>query len=139
MTGTTPIQASQQLHACADKALQILDRLPKVTDKELRQTLGGIRAVATLGKYYAHKLRAATELGLYRKNKEKAHQDVAVRAMTQAAQYWERYTATALIQYTNSLLMHRVGLCDWQALTAEVWKDVEIACGSSIRPAVSLP
>ena len=134
-TGTTPIQVSQQIHGHADKALQILDKLPKVTDKELRRTLGDIRAMACLGKYYGHKIRGATELALYRKNKNQAHQDAAIREMTQAAQYWERYTATALAQYTNPILLNRVGLCDWRALTADVWKDVEIAGGSATRPA----
>jgi len=128
--GTTPIDVSQRLHHHADKALQILDRLPKVTDKELRLTLGDIRAMAFLGKYYAHKIRGATELALYRKEQGRAHRDAAVREMTQAAEYWDRYTAAALAQYTNPILLNRVGLCDWRALTAEVRNDVEIAGGS---------
>ena len=131
LTGTTPIQVSQQLHAHADKALQVLDRFPKVTDKELRLTLGDIRAMACLGKYYGHKIRGATELALYRKNRDEAHRAAAVRELTQAAEYWDRYTATALAQYTNPILLNRVGLCDWRALTAEVRKDVEIARGAT--------
>ena len=131
LSGTTPIQISQKLHDHADQALQILDRLPKITDKELRLTLGDIRAMAYLGKYYGHKIRGATELALYRKNQGRAHQDTAIREMIQAAQYWDRYTAAALAQYTNPILLNRVGLCDWRALTAEVRKDVEIAGGSA--------
>jgi len=139
LSGTTPIQVSQRLHGHADKALEILDRLPKVTDKELRLTLGDIRAMAYMGKYYAHKIRGATELALYRKNQGQSHQEAAVHEMTKAAQYWERYTATALTQYTNPILLNRVGLCDWRALTAEVQKDVEIAGGSTTLPAQSFP
>jgi hypothetical protein len=127
VTGTTPIQVSQQLHDHADRALQILDRLPEVTDKELRLTLGDIRAMACLGKYYGHKIRGATELALYRKSRNQAHQDAAIRELTQAAENWERYTATALTQYTNPVGLNRVGPCDWRGLTKEVWKDVEIA------------
>ncbi len=130
-SGTTPIQVSQQLHGHADKALGILDGLPKVTDKELRLTLGDIRAMAYMGKYYAHKIRGATELALYRKTQGRSHQEAAIREMTRAAEYWERYTTTALAQYTNPILLNRVGLCDWRALTAEVRKDVEIAGGSA--------
>jgi hypothetical protein len=129
LTGTTPIQVSQQLHGHADKALEILDRLPKVTDKELRLTLGDIRAMAYLGKYYGHKIRGATELALYRKNQDQARQAAAVRELTQAAEYWDRYTTAALAQYTNPILLNRVGSCDWRAFTAEVRKDVEIAAG----------
>lgn len=125
--GTTPIQISQQLHSHADKALAILDRLPTTTDKELRRTLGDIRAMAYLGKYYGHKIRGATELALYRKNKDKIHQKTAIQEITQAARYWERYTTTALAQYTSPILLNRVGLCDWRALTADVMKDIEIA------------
>ena len=132
--GTTPIQVSQQLHNHADKALRILDSLPNVADKELRLTLGDIRAMAYLGKYYGHKIRGATELALYRKNQGQAHQDAAVREMTQAAQYWDRYTTMALTQYTNPILLNRVGRCDWRTLTAEVRKDVEIAGGSAKPP-----
>jgi hypothetical protein len=127
VTGTTPIQVSQQIHEHADKALRILDTFPEVTDKELRLTLGDIRAMACLGKYYAHKIRGATELALYRKNQDKAHQDAAIRELTQAAKYWDLYTATALTQYTNPLLLNRVGPCDWRGLTAEVRKDIETA------------
>ncbi len=134
-----PIQVSQQIHGHADKALQILDKLPKVTDKELRLTLGDIRAMATMGKYYAHKIHGATELALYRKNQGQAHQAAAIQELTQAAQYWQRYAATALTQYTNPILLNRVGLCDWRALTAEVWKDVEIAGGSIAQQVAPLP
>jgi hypothetical protein len=130
VTGTTPIQVSQQIHSHADRALEILDRFPKVADKELRLTLGDIRAMACLGKYYAHKIRGATELALYRKSQDQAHQGAAVRELTQAAENWERYTATALTQYTNPVLLNRVGPCDWRGLTEEVWKDVEIARGT---------
>lgn len=131
LTGTTPIQVSQRLHGHADKALEILDRHPKVTDKELRLTLGDIRAMAYLGKYYGHKIRGATELALYRRNQDQAHRVASVQELTQAAEYWDRYTATALAQYTNPILLNRVGLCDWRALTAEVRKDVEIARGAT--------
>ena len=127
--GTTPIQVSQQLHACADRALRILDQFPKVTDKELKRTLGDIRAMATLGKYYAHKIRGATELALYRKNKKEEHRGIAVAEMTQAASYWDRYTSTALEQYTNPIDLNRVILVDWQALSKEVRKDIAIAAG----------
>ncbi len=125
--GTTPIQVSQQLHACSDKALQILNQFPKVTDKELKRTLGDIRAMAYLGKYYAHKIRGATELALYRNNQNEEHRSNAVAEMTQAASYWDVYTSTALDQYHNPIDLNRVILVDWQALRKEVQKDIAIA------------
>jgi hypothetical protein len=125
--GTTPIQISQQLHASSDRALQILNQFPKITDKELKRTLGDIRAMAYLGKYYAHKIRSATELALFRKNKKAEHRSSAVYEMTQAASYWDRYTGTALNQYKNPIDLNRVILVDWKALLKEVQKDIAIA------------
>ena len=129
---TTPIQVSHKLHACSDKALQILNQFPKVTEKELRLTLGDIRAMAYMGKYYAHKIRGATELALYRDNNKEEHRSNAVAEMTQAASYWDLYTSTALKQYYNPIDLNRVILVDWQALRKEVHKDIRIAGGNPL-------
>ncbi len=133
LNGITPIQVSQELHARADKALGVLNSFPKVSDKELRLTLGDIRAMAHLGKYYGHKIRGATELALYRKTKAKSHQETAIQELTSAAHEWERYIATAQAQYLNPIRLNRTGVCDWKALTTEVWHDVEIARSSAKR------
>jgi len=96
----------------------------------LRLTLGDIRAIAYMGKYYAHKIRGATELALYRKSKEQDRQDAAVRELTKAAQYWRLYASTALTQYTNPLWANRVGYCDWRKQMTEVLNDIETAGGN---------
>ena len=83
--------------------------------------------MAYLGKYYAHKIRGATELALYRQNKKEEHRSSAVAEMTQAASYWDLYTSTALKQYHNPVDLNRVILVDWQALRKEVQKDIAIA------------
>ncbi|MHC4144213.1 MAG: carbohydrate-binding family 6 protein, partial [Planctomycetota bacterium] len=108
-SGTTPVEVSNQIHGHADKALKILDRLDHANDKELRLTLGDIRAVAMLGKYYAHKIRGATELAIFRKTKKKDYQDAAVRELNRAATYWRLYTSVALGQYKDPLWTNRVG------------------------------
>jgi hypothetical protein len=130
LKGTTPLQVAQQLHARADKALSLLASFPKVTDKELRLTLGDIRAMAHLGRYYGHKIRGATELALFRATRAASHQAAAIAELTGAAQAWERYVAAARAQYLNPIRVNRTGLLDWKALTAEVWHDVEIARGA---------
>jgi len=132
--GTTPIELSNQIHGHADKALQILDGLAHGGDKELRLTLEDIRAIAYMGKYYAHKIRGATELALFRKNQKPGAKNTAIRELTKAAQYWRLYTSTALGQYKNPLWTNRVGYCDWRKLFKEVLNDVKIAGGS---PAIS--
>ncbi len=137
--GITPIEVSNQIHAHADKALTILAGFTHGGDKELRLTLGDITAMAYLGKYYAHKIRGATELALYRKSAEPQRQKAAIEELTKAAQYWRLYASTALGQYENPLWGNRVGYCDWRKLFDEVLHDIEIAGGqagiASIPPA----
>jgi len=128
-TGTTPMAVSDQIHGHADQALRILDAMSPGDNKELRLTLGDIRAIAYLGKYYAHKIRGATELALYRKTERKEHQDAAVDQLNDAADYWCRYVDTATKQYKNPLWTNRVGYCDWKKLTEEVKRDIRIAGG----------
>jgi hypothetical protein len=131
--GTIPVQVSEQLHARADRALKILDGFPPPTDKELRLTLGDIRAMSHLGKYYGYKIRGATELALFRRTNDRDRQQAAIRELTDAARHWERYVAAARAQYLNPIRLNRTGVCDWQALTTEVWHDVEIARGAARR------
>jgi len=131
LSGTTPIEVSDKIHSHADKALEILERLKHGGDKELRLTLGDIRAMAYMGKYYAHKIRGATELALFRETQKKKHQKAAIDELTSAARFWQLYTSTALSQYKNPLWTNRVGYCNWQALSKEVLNDIKIADGDS--------
>ena len=82
--------------------------------------------MAYMGKYYAHKIRGATELALYRHNKKEEHRGNAVAEITQAGSYWDLYTSTALKQYYNPIDLNRVILVDWQALRKEAQKDITI-------------
>jgi len=131
LSGTTPIEVSDRIHSHTDEASAILSQLSHGGDKELRLTLGDIRAMAYMGKYYAHKIRGATELALFRETQNKEHQDAAIKELTSAAKFWQLYTSTAVSQYKNPLWMNRVGYCDWQALSNEVLNDIKIAGGDS--------
>ncbi|MHC4433679.1 MAG: carbohydrate-binding protein [Planctomycetota bacterium] len=130
MSGTTPTELSDQIHAHADKALEILEGLDHGGNKELRLTLGDIRAIAFLGKYYAHKIRGATETLLFGNTEKQEHQAAAIRELNRAAAYWRWYTSVALGQYKNPLWMNRVGRVNWRELLNEVLKDVTIAGGT---------
>ena len=136
-SGTTPVDVSKKLHRHADKALEILKRLSHGGNKELRLTLGDVRAMAFLGKYYAHKIQGATELALFRKTNKQAHQDAAVEELTHAAAFWRLYASTALGQYENPLWTNRVGYCDWRDLFNQVLDDVTIAGGSAGLPSMA--
>ena len=127
LQGTTPLQVAQQLDANADAALAILHKLPTPDAAEAAATLADIRTMAWLGKYYAAKIRGATHLALFRRSGEAEHKEAAIEHLTLAAAHWERYTALAAASYTNPLWTNRVGIVDWQELTREVHKDIEIA------------
>ncbi len=129
--GTTPFEVAQKLHGHADKALEVLDGMSHGGSQELRHTLDDIRTIALLGKYYAHKIRGATELALFRKTEDAKHQRAAIAELNQAAGYWRRYASLALGQYTNPLWTNRVGYCDWRKLFEFVLGDVETAGGEA--------
>jgi hypothetical protein len=125
--GTTPIEVSQQIHENADRALAILETLNAGDSRELRKTLKDILAMAHLGKYYAHKIRGATELALYRAGKDDDHQARAIEELTRAAESWKRYMETAMQQYRNPLWTNRVGHVDWKQLYQYALNDIDIA------------
>jgi len=127
LSRSTPIEVSDRIHSHADKALVLLGGFNHAGDKELRLTLGDIKAIAYMGKYYAHKIRGATELALFRETHKKEH----IEELIQAAKFWRLYTSAALSQYKNPLWTNRVGYCDWQALSKEVLNDIKIAGGDS--------
>jgi hypothetical protein len=131
LSETTPIEVSDQLHYHADRALAILGRLSHGGDQELRRALEDIRTIAYLGKYYAHKIRGATDLALYRATNKSPYQEVAIMHLTHAARYWRLYVSTALGQYHNPLWTNRVGYVDWRKLFDEVLGDIEIAGGQA--------
>jgi len=125
--GTTPIELSNQIHDHADKALKIIDTISEGSDKELRLTLGDIRAMAYMGKYYAHKIRGATELAIARKTSNTESRKAAIEQLGLAAGFWQKYVAVARSQYKNPLWTNRVGYVDWEKLTREVLSDIKIA------------
>ena len=140
LPGTTPLQVADRLDALSDSALATLDALPLPSGPggaaqggssrragELKKTLGDIRAMARLGKYYAAKIRGATELMFFRSTADATHQSRAVRALTDAASAWRAYTSQASAQYDNPVWTNRVGSVDWAELTAEVDNDIAIA------------
>jgi hypothetical protein len=127
--GTSPLEVADRLHAHADKALELIGSLEDGGDKQLRKTIGDIRAMAYLGKYYGHKIRGATELQLHRAGQGDKHQQSAIDELNRAAECWRRYASVGLSQYKNPLWTNRVGYCDWRQLFEYVKGDVTIAGG----------
>jgi hypothetical protein len=125
--GTTPLQVAEKLHIHGNAALEAGRKLAGGSNRELRQTIRDIHAMALLGKYYGRKIHGATELALYRKTGKPEHQERAVAHLTQAAVYWQDYTDLAAALYRNPMWTNRVGIVDWNELRGEVARDIEIA------------
>ncbi|MGB6153915.1 MAG: hypothetical protein WBG48_18165, partial [Pricia sp.] len=80
-----------------------------------------------LGKYYAHKIAGSTQVAMYRATKDTLYQEKAVTELTKALEFWKKYTEQTSKQNKNPLWTNRVGHVDWEEITVEVAKDIEIA------------
>jgi hypothetical protein len=126
--GTPPLLVADRIDAHVDAVLAAtaLAR-PRANQREYAATAGDITMMANLGRYYAAKIRGATELALYRATRNAQHQQLAVKHLESAAKAWGAYAGAARHAYGPSFWTNRVGRVDWDELTAEVAHDVEIA------------
>jgi hypothetical protein len=130
LAGTPPPEVARRIDARADAALAAIAPWEKSAarrDAEFVATVADIRAMALLGKYYAAKIRGATELALFRETRDVKHQNAAVAELTRAAGFWKDYTTRTAARYRNPLWTNRVGIVDWKELDAEVDNDIAIA------------
>lgn len=125
-SGTTPVEVSEQISRHAEQALTLLAELDDHGNSDLQKTLHDIRTITLLGKYYAHKIRGATELALFRSSGKPANKEEALRQLQDAAEYWQQYTASAQLLYSNPFWTNRVGHVNWELLTKEVLNDIRI-------------
>lgn len=136
--GVTPVDVSEQIHAHADRVLEIIGGMDHGGEKELRLTMADIETVAWMGKYYAHKIRGAAELAVYRNNNDSARQQRAIAELRHAAKYWRLYVASAMERYRNPIWLNRSGHSNWRAFMADALLDIEKAGGeprmASIEP-----
>jgi hypothetical protein len=124
--GTTPIEVADELQGHARAVLEALPILRLAKSKELRFWSGDLEAMAHLGNYYAEKILAATELGMFDANRDAARKGSAVRHLRAAMEHWKQYASVASRQYRPQLLT-RVGYVDVPALSEKVADDIRIA------------
>jgi hypothetical protein len=130
LVATTPIQVAERIDSHADAALAALPELrraPHGNPAEFAATVNDVQMMALLGKYYAAKIRGATELALYRDTRDAAHQALSVKHLEQAAAHWSAYGARVMKAYGPRVWTNRVGMVDWQELQDAVRQDIEIA------------
>jgi hypothetical protein len=129
MPGVTPLQVADLIDARADAALaglRVFQVKPRVNGAEFAATFNDVQLMAQLGKYYAAKIRGATELVLYRTTRDQRHQELAVKHLNAAAGYWKEYSRRIGTAY-GPYWTNRVGQIDWDELGREVIHDVDIA------------
>ncbi|TDF90603.1 carbohydrate-binding family 6 protein [Paenibacillus piri] len=128
ISGKSPSRVAQDLNNYADRTLGLIEEIYTATDKELRLTIGDLRAMSYLGRYYASKILGAVQLCLYQKTGELSHQMQAVKHLQAASQHWGIYAAQTASQYIPQYLTRQgYDIVDVTALQAEVDRDITIA------------
>ncbi len=121
----TPLQVANELQRYADAGIGNVDGLSSGESKELRLTLGDIKAMAWLGRYYAEKIRGAVFLYRYQKSGDMtAYQDATSHLKTASAD-WSEYAGIWSKQYVGQVL-DRLGTTrvDIKAIQEFVDKDI---------------
>lgn len=129
----SPLEVADRLDRYSDRALEILNTFPSTQEGELRRTLNDIRIVATLGAYYADKIRGATQLAIFRESSDKGAQKKSIAHLADAARHWHAYATLALAQHKNPLWTNRVGFVDWVQNYQYTLDDIRIAGGDPTR------
>ena len=112
--GITPLQVADSIQKNADNALNWADKQRVSGTEELRITIDDIKTMAYLGKYYAHKIKAATYLALFRETLKKEWQTKTIEELNNSAGFWRHYATLGLSNYHNPLWTNRVGYVDWK-------------------------
>lgn len=120
----TALEVAALLQRYATEAATSIVTVKHGSNKELRQFLSDIDALAHLGRYYAEKIRGGFELA--RENRA-----AAVTHLQSASTHWKKYAAQLTSEYVPSQILTRMGLTpvDLKAIQAMVDEDVTIARG----------
>ena len=112
--GITPLQVAENILKNADNALIWADKQNVTNTPVLRITIDDIKTIALLGKYYAHKIKAATYLAIFRETLQKEWYNKTLEELNASAGYWRHYATLGLSNYHNPLWTNRVGHVDWK-------------------------
>ena len=140
--GTTPYQVADRIDARADAVLASINsfgfaRSPRWSMLEFSRTQNDILMMALLGKYYAAKIRGATELALYRATGLGSHKALAVKHL-KVAEDKAYYYAGRMRDFRAALIWtNRVGTVDFEEFQREARHDVEIAEAARPTPRVN--
>lgn len=134
--GTTPFAVADLIDARADAAIRGMPASTAVPEasparREFVDTWRDIEMMTLLGKYYAAKIRGATELAMFRASGARERQSRAIGQLETAAGYAALYAKVATRDYGPRIWTNRVGIVDFAELAAEARRDVDIARGAA--------
>lgn len=123
LKGITPFELSEQIIKNADDALSWAKSVGNVGG-EFGITKNDIQSIAFMGKHYAHKIKAATYLALFRLTYDKTDQQKMLDELRQSTLYWRYYASSSLTINKNPLWTNRVGHVDWRKSYRHVYLEV---------------
>ncbi len=121
----TPLDVAERMDRFAADGVQRIEKVDVSASSELQETVGDIRAMAALGRYYAAKIRGAVELARYEKTQDAAAHARARTALQASAEHWREYARLWSAQNVGNVFT-RLGptLIDMTAIQAAVDKDI---------------
>jgi hypothetical protein len=125
----SPLATADTLSKYARMAFICLKDLPERkegTSDELDLTLGDIEAFATIGNYYAEKIRGACSLALYNFYGLSQDREDAIQHLQNARSWWLKYSEIYDSQYKPALFS-RIGYINIPALIEKTDQDIKIA------------
>ncbi|WP_111708208.1 hypothetical protein [Lutibacter citreus] len=123
----TPYQIAKELNNFADETISGVQKIISTNETaELITLKDDMLAMAYLGKYYASKIEASTELAFLKATKVESHRAKAITHLEKALEYWTEYTLISEKNYRPQMLARTKEL-DWRMRLKDVEKDIEIA------------
>lgn len=125
----SPLAAADSISKYSRLAMIFLQQMPPCKSNsfdELDQTLSDIEAFATIGFYYAEKIRGACSLALFNFYGLQQDKEDAIDHLTKAKAYWVKYAGLYDSKYKPAIY-NRVGYVNIPSLIEKTDKDIEIA------------
>jgi hypothetical protein len=123
----TPLALADLIDQDVEAAAAGVNTFKTAQNKELRLTLDDINVICEMGRYYADKIRGSTYVARARASKTQTDKDMAVKALTEAAEHYNKYVSRVTASHVKQLWLSRVGTVDFEKQKADVLADIEIA------------
>src|SRR3954451_5056731 len=87
----TPLEVADRMDRLAADGVQRISTVRAAGEPDLQDTLGDIRAMAALGRYYAARIRGAVDVARYDQANDTSAHARARTALQSAAEHWREY------------------------------------------------